>query len=44
VRRWLIPLALLAAVMPAAARASLTRYSLAGRCVSLTAGGAPLYF
>ena len=44
-RRWLIPLASLAALLPAAAsHAALTRYSLASHCESLTAGGAPLYF
>jgi microsomal dipeptidase-like Zn-dependent dipeptidase len=45
VRRWLIPLALLAALMPAAAsHAALTRYSLASHCFALKPGGAPLYF
>jgi microsomal dipeptidase-like Zn-dependent dipeptidase len=45
VRRWLIPLALLAALMPAAAaHAVLTRYSLASHCFALKPGGAPLYF
>jgi microsomal dipeptidase-like Zn-dependent dipeptidase len=43
VRRALLSLGLLAAAAPAA-HASLTRYSLANRCLALAAKGQPLYF